>query len=62
MCQLSATCFDRRELGGNVTPLLPQHIHVAGERGQDMEMFMTFGRKAGMERAHRCDMPSRVVV
>jgi len=62
VCQLSATRFDRRELGGNVTPLLPQHIYVAGERGQDMEVSMTFGHQAGMKCAHRCDMLSRFFV
>jgi hypothetical protein len=33
LCQLSATGLDRGELFVSMTPLLPQHIDVAGERG-----------------------------
>ena len=45
-----------------MTPLFAQHIHVAGKRGQHMEMLMTLGHQAGVKRAHRRDMPSRFLV
>jgi hypothetical protein len=62
VCQPSATGLDRGELVANMTALFSEHIHVAVECGQEMDVLMTLGQKASMEGADRCDMTSRFLV
>jgi len=60
--QLAATRFDRRKFVAHVALLFPEDIHVARERRQHMQVFMTLGHESRVKRAQGSNVPSRFVM